>query len=128
MKGAISGGCACGAIRYRSTEQPRFSFRSQCRQCQRASGGGHASTFVLPAEAVSISGTITFFDQQSDAGNTVSRGFCGRCGSPVMNKNSGYPQSRYLHAATLDDPGVFHPDRVVFRSAAQPWDYIDPDL
>ena len=73
-------------------------------------------------------GEITFYDRPSDSGHTVSQGFCAKCGSPVMNKNAGYPDSRYFHAATLDDPSLFRPERVLFRDAAQPWDHIDPDL
>jgi hypothetical protein len=125
---AMTGGCACGAIRYQSSEPPRFSFHCQCRQCQRATGGGHASAFILAAEAVKITGEITFYDRPSDSGHTVSQGFCAKCGSPVMNKNAGYPDSRYFHAATLDDPSLFRPERVLFRDASQPWDHIDPDL
>ena len=41
-----------------------------------------------------------------------------------MNINSGYPDSRYFHAATLDDPSTFKPTTVVFREFAQPWDPI----
>ncbi len=125
---SITGGCACGAVRYQSSELPGFSFHCQCRQCQRATGGGHASAFVLATDAVRITGEITFYDQRSDSGNTVSRGFCAKCGSPVMNKNSGCPGWRYFHAATLDDPSLSRPKRVLFRDAAQPWDHVDPDL
>ena len=39
-----------------------------------------------------------------------------------------FPESRYIHAATLDHPASFRPERVVFRPEAQPWDYVDPDL
>ncbi len=124
----IAGGCACGAVRYASTAKPSFSLICQCRQCQRATGGGHATAFVLPADAVIVTGEVRFFDQQADSGNTVSRGFCPTCGSPMMNRNSGYPQSLYVHAATLDDPTAFRPETVVFRSAAQPWDHVDPRL
>lgn len=55
------------------------------------------------------------------------RGGC-TCGSPVMSANSGYPDVRYIHAATLDDQGTFVPQRVVWRSERQPWDHLDPDL
>ena len=124
----ITGGCACGAIRYASTAEPSFSLICQCRQCQRATGGGHATAFVLPTDAVTVTGEVRFFDQQADSGNTVARGFCPTCGSPMMNRNSGYPRSLYVHAATLDDPSIFRPETVVFRAAAQPWDHVDPDL
>ena len=71
---------------------------------------------------------LKFHDQRSDAGNTVSRGFCPHCGSPIMNLNSGHPDSRYVHAVTLDEPSTFKPTAVVFREFAQPWDHVGPAL
>lgn len=124
----LAGGCACGAIRYETEATPGFSFHCQCRHCQRATGGGHASAFVVKAAETTIRGDIRYFDRGCENGNTVSQGFCPGCGSPLMNRNSGYPESLYIHAATLDDPKNFSPNAVLFRESAQPWDHIDPDL
>ncbi len=124
---ALTGGCACGAVRYESGSGAQFSLHCQCRQCQRASGTGHGSSMVVPVETFTLTGELRFFDQQSDSGNIVSRGFCPVCGSPVLNRNSGYPDMRYIHAGSLDDPSVFKPDAVVFSESAQPWDYMGPE-
>ena len=128
METVLSGGCACGAVRYDSSASAKFSMICQCRQCQRISGSGHAAQFVLDAEAVTIEGEVTFYEFTSDSGNTSSSGFCGKCGSPVVRKTSGYPKILMFHAATLDDPARFKPERVVYADAAQPWDHVDPDL
>ena len=45
-----------------------------------------------------------------------------------MNVNSGYPGSRCIHAATLDDPSIFKPAAAVLREFVQPWDQVDPAL
>ena len=45
-----------------------------------------------------------------------------------MNLNSGHPDSRYVHAVTLDEPSTFKPTAVVFREFAQPWDHVGPAL
>ena len=124
----FQGGCACGAIRYESSVEPQFSFHCQCRQCQRASGTGHASLFTVPPDALTVRGALTFHDQKADNGSTVSRGFCSTCGSPILNKSAGHPELRFIHAASLDDPGLFKPKKLVWSANAQPWDYIDPDL
>ena len=83
---------------------------------------------MVPANAVSISDEIRFYDQTADSGNTVSSGFCPACGSPVLKKTSGYLEMLFIHAATLDDPGLFKPQKVVYSASRQPWDYVDPDL
>lgn len=124
----LTGRCACGAIRYSLSAEPGFSFHCQCRQCQRASGGGHASLFVVPKDAVSIDGDVRFYAQTADDGATISRGFCPHCGSPVLGKSTGVPEVLIFTAASLDDPTQFKPQQVVFCASKQPWDYVDPAL
>lgn len=127
MDATATGGCACGAIRYEFRGEPVFSFQCHCRHCQRATGSGHASAFIIDEGSLDVSGEIKFFERGSEAGNTVRQGFCPKCGSPVLNKNSGYPDSRYIHAATLDDPSLFSPQKAIFSDSAQPWDTVKPD-
>lgn len=124
----LTGGCACGAVRYTATAEPGFSFHCQCRQCQRASGTGHASLFIVPRAAVSVAGELRFHDQRADDGATVSRGFCPHCGSPILGRSSGYPDVVLITAASLDDPARFIPQQVVFSASGQPWDHVDPAL
>lgn len=124
----LTGGCACGAVRYSVSAGPGFSFHCQCRQCQRATGTGHASLFIVPRDAVSVAGELKFFDQVADDGAQVSRGFCPHCGSPLLGKTTGYPDVLLITAASLDDPMQFRPQKVVFSASKQPWDYVDPAL
>jgi hypothetical protein len=122
------GGCACGAIRYQVQGEPLFSMHCQCRQCQRVTGTGHASQFGVRTSSLELEGALSFYEMQADSGNTVRSGFCPHCGSPVLKSSSGYPEMVFLHAATLDDPRLFKPQKVVWTSQAQPWDFVDPDL
>lgn len=124
----LSGGCACGAVRYQIEAKPIFSFHCQCRQCQRATGTGHASLFSVPRASVTITGELSFYIQTADDGATVQRGFCPSCGSPVLGSTSGQPDLLLVAAASLDDPAQFTPQRLVFSATRQPWDYMDPVL
>jgi hypothetical protein len=123
-----TGGGACGNIRYESSAEPQLSLHCCCRACQRASGGGCTSLFIAPAKSLRVMDDLRFFDRTAESGNTVRGGFCPTCGSPVTSVNSGYPDVRYIHAATLDDPWRFVPERVVWGSERQPWDHLDPSL
>ena len=126
MQIRFQGGCSCGAVRYESSADPQFSFHCQCRQCQRASGTGHASLLAVPAEALAIRSALKFHDQKADSGNITSRGFCPVCGNPIVSKSSGYPQMQLVHAASLDDPSWFKPEKLAHTESAQPWDFVNP--
>lgn len=123
-----TGGCACGAVRYRARGPVEFAFHCHCRKCQRATGGGHASAFALKCEDIEIIGEVRQYQQSSDSGATTYGGFCPNCGSPLFSRTVRFPDRLYLHAATLDDPADFSPNFVVFEEAAQPWDPIAPGL
>jgi hypothetical protein len=124
----LTGGCACGAVRYEVGAEPMGAVQCQCRQCQRATGSGHSSLLLVPSEALIVRGELRFFAQTADSGATVQRGFCPACGSPVLMFSERFPQGRLLAAASLDDPAAYKPQRVVFHDFAQPWDAVDAEL
>lgn len=129
MKSPISGGCACGAIRYESTAEPLLMLHCHCRDCQRSSGGPFASFVVVPKEAFKLlQGSLRFYDTPSQAGGKTHRGFCADCGSPILGNPDAAPSIVAIRAASLDDPGWFAPQMDVWTSDAQPWDQMNPVL
>jgi hypothetical protein len=122
------GGCRCGAIRYEIAAEPAFAVQCQCLDCQHQSGGGHASFVGFPDDAVRLTGTLRFYESKADSGNTVRRGFCPTCGSPVVALSSGMPDMTTVTAGSLDDPSPFKPQLVVYTSRGHAWDRIDPAL
>lgn len=128
MVKVLTGQCACGRIGYKVSAETKFSLICHCRQCQRITGTGHAAQFAVPEDKTEVSGSLTFYDQTADSGNTVSSGFCAECGSPVLKKTTAMPDTLFFHAATLDEPSLFSPDMVVFDHAAPPWDHVDPEV
>ena len=128
MSANLTGGCACGAVRYESPSDPLVCGQCQCRACQRASGGGHGCHIMIPKASLTLRGDVTYWDSAADSGNIVGRGFCPICGTPVLSRNSGFPDHMFLKAASLDDPARFEPSMVVFTGTAQPWDRVDPSL
>ncbi len=128
MSVVLAGGCACGAVRYERASEPLVCGHCQCRACQRASGTGHGSHIMVAMEALTVRGEVTYWESPADSGNIVGRGFCPICGSPVLSRNSGFPDHMFLRVASLDDPAKFVPTLVVFTGTAQPWDRIDPEL
>lgn len=122
MSASKTGGCACGAIRYTATDKADYQLICHCRQCQQISGTGHGAQFSAAADSTLIEGDITFYDMEADSSGTVSSGFCGQCGSPILKKTTSYPGVYFIHAGSMDDPAEFEPQFVVFDQGKLAWD------
>jgi len=129
MSKPYTGGCACGAIRYEIAADPMVMTDCQCRDCQRKSGTGHGSYLTFAdRKAVTLHGTATHWDIAADSGNVKTRAFCPTCGSPVYLMFKAMPDLFTVHAASLDEPGRYAPQMVLYGVSGHAWDRIDPTL
>ena len=128
MAQTLSGGCACGAIRFECKADPLLMFNCHCRNCQRANGSVYAAIVAVPKAAVQLLGEPRYHTIVGRSGKTVERGFCQACGSQVMMKIERLPDVLGLQAGCLDDPSVYSPAMDAFTASAQPWDYMAPNL
>jgi hypothetical protein len=101
----FTGGCQCGAVRYRLIAEPTGVNICHCRMCQKASGGPFmAFGGVRLSEFVIISGAITTFSSSDIA----ERGFCAQCGTPLTYRGLGSDRVS-VTVGSLDDPGAVEP-------------------
>jgi hypothetical protein len=103
----VSGGCQCGAVRYRATPQPETSHICHCRMCQKAAGNVFAALVGVARDAIIWTrGAPTEFASSAD----VTRGFCRDCGTPLTYS---YRTSKHLCVTTgsLDNPAAFPPQK-----------------
>jgi len=125
----ISGGCACRAVRYSFSHAPRYMGNCHCRDCQRATGSAYfPGVLFLEKEFTLLSGEPKWFESKSDAGNTMRRGFCPDCGSPLFLTIAEREGVRLVYASSLDDPEIYQPIRDIFVSSAHAWDIMSSDL
>jgi len=125
----LSGGCACGAIRYTCTAAPLFSLNCHCRDCQRESGSAFVPVLGVPKAAFVVSqGSPKYFELTADSGHATTRAFCGDCGSPLFGLPGSAPEMVTIRAGSLDDPSTFRPSQDIYTASAQPWDYMNPEL
>lgn len=100
-----TGGCQCGAVRYRLDAVPDFEVICHCRMCQKASGGPFMAYCGLPRASWTVTrGTISVF-QSSD---TAERGFCAKCGTPLTYQILG-SQRIAVTIGSLDNPNAVVP-------------------
>jgi hypothetical protein len=128
MAQMLSGGCACGAVRYECKADPVFMLNCHCRDCQRASGSAYAAILAVPVVAVRMRGEPRYHGVVGSSGKAVERGFCQYCGSQVTIKIGRRPDVLGVQAGCLDDPSVYRPTKDLFTASAQHWDHMDPNL
>ncbi|SIP92672.1 Uncharacterized conserved protein [Rhizobium sp. RU20A] len=98
-----TGGCQCGAIRYRVEGGLGDASVCHCRMCQKASGGFYMPLVSLgTARLTWTRGHIRHFQSS----NAARRGFCGDCGTPLTYEA---PDGVALAIGTFDDPGDLKP-------------------
>ena len=128
MTTGLTGGCACGNVRYECSERPLVQMICHCRDCQRASGSAFAASLVVPSDRLQLFETsLRFFEMNAESGNTKQGGFCKDCGSPILAKLPGAPLVTFLTASSLDEPSDFSPALEVWVSRAQPWQRLHAD-
>jgi hypothetical protein len=124
-----SGGCACGAIRYETTNAPVFENHCQCVDCQKRSGTGHGSYLTFPDRiSFGLVGEPKEWLVTADSGNIKRHAFCPDCGTPVFLTFDAMPELIAVHAASLDDPAIFQPSAVTYSIRGHDWDAINPSL
>ncbi len=98
-----SGGCQCGAVRFRIEGALGTASVCHCRMCQKASGGFYQPLVQLGDAKLTWTrgGPKTF-----RSSNYAVRGFCGDCGTPLT---FDAPEGTALAIAAFDKPEEITP-------------------
>lgn len=98
-----TGGCQCGAIRFRVDGELKDSSICHCRMCQKAFGAYYAPLVsVRGAQLQWTRGERKRFRSS----NLVERGFCADCGTPLTYEA---PDGIAIAAGAFDDPSALPP-------------------
>lgn len=126
---AVTARCACDRVEM-SVRGPVVSMlMCSCLDCQRATGSGHASVALVPAETVTLAGSIKSFDRPSDSGATFTRYFCPQCGTPLYGQSSRAPDIRMVPVGFFAGQNDWYaPNQLIFARSHQAWDLIADHL
>ena len=98
-----TGGCQCGAIRFRVTGDLNDASICHCRMCQKAFGAYYAP--LVSTHGASLEWTRGE-PKRFPSSNLVRRGFCADCGTPLTYEA---PDGVALTIAAFDDPAEIAP-------------------
>ena len=113
----LTGGCQCGAVRYRISGSVTNPHACHCRMCQKAAGN-----YFMPLANVQwkdftlTRGEIAHFASP----DLARRGFCCACGTPLTFEGEGTAHLNIM-LGTLDDPAAVEPAVQVGLEAKMLW-------
>ena len=101
----LTGGCQCGAVRYRLSERNDNAHICHCRMCQKAMGNYFAPLVSVDRRAFTWTrGTPARFRSSAN----VDRGFCSACGTPLFYEDVTGTHIT-ITLGSLDDPDLVPP-------------------
>jgi hypothetical protein len=113
----FTGGCQCGAIRFRTTELLGNAHICHCRMCQKAVGNYFAALVSSPKSKLTWTrGTPSRFSSSEG----VERGFCADCGTPLFMDHL-QSSSIGLMIGALDHPATIKPISQDSIESRVPW-------
>ncbi|MBT4688428.1 MAG: GFA family protein [Rhodospirillaceae bacterium] len=125
----LTGGCGCGAVRYRIGVEAMFTHACHCMDCQRTTGSAFVIHSVYARDDLQIVGETQAAILPSGSGAGCELHFCAKCGT--------YIWCRYLYhkvdvialrVGTLDDTSKVKPRAHIFLRSKQAWLELPADV
>ena len=124
----FTGSCLCGSVNYKSNSGPLVIQNCHCDQCRKATGSVYLTNLFIKEENFEITGEVNNYTHLSDAGNSMTKYFCPKCGSQVFGKNSGRPGIITIRAGTVNEKDIIKPIRNLFLKSKVPSTPINSNL
>jgi len=119
----VTGGCACGAVRFTVDQPLAAAGWCHCTRCQRRTGGNASAQARAQPDSFRISTGATVVREWTPPSGGFVKAFCGVCGSHLYSRNPNDASHVAVRLGAIDgDPGVrpsFH-QRVETAAAWQP--------
>ena len=126
--GHATGGCACGALRYRLEAAPLVVHRCHCAGCQRETGSAFAPNAVIESDRLTVmpgEAERAAVPSASGKGQAVAR--CPACRVAAWSHDSSLRRRMaFVRMGTLDAPGAPPPGVHILMAAKRPCITLDP--
>lgn len=105
MVDQMSGGCACGRVRYTATVKPHEAYLCHCRMCQRSTGSVSIAFVNAKLDAMNWESEPDWYESSPIA----RRPYCRECGTSLGFQFKEGSDKMDLTVASFDDPSPFKP-------------------
>ena len=118
-----TGGCACGAVRYRLNAAPLFVHCCHCTACQTETGTAFVlNALIESAQVAVLKGAPEPVPVPSESGTGQQIWRCPDCRVALWSNYGGVADVlRFVRVGTLDAPGALPPDVHIYTRSKLPW-------
>ena len=114
----ITGGCYCGQVRFRASQEPIYQVNCHCANCRRAAGAQSVAWITVRLSDFEFEkGTPRRYRTDTGAWRT----FCDLCGTSLTYEKNTRPGEIDITTGSLDRPEDFPPTKDVFPEEKLPW-------
>ena len=125
----MTGGCACGRVRYELLSAPMFVHCCHCLDCQRQTGSGFVINALIETDRVRLlTGNPVAVGVPTDSGRPHDVYRCPDCEIALWSDYGGRPYLRFVRVGTLDNPSQVRPDVHIYTRSKLPWLTLPPDV
>ncbi len=117
-----TGGCLCGAVRFRLTVKPTLAGFCHCRMCQKA---GRMAVATIPIESFGFTKGKALGYESSPGWMRI---FCSTCGTSLGMHAADAPKLMDVTVVCLDDPNCIEPKFHQYTSSQATWFEMADDL
>jgi hypothetical protein len=130
MTETLTGGCLCGAVRYRVAPggMRLAPYACHCIDCQTRSGSAFGIQLGVGEADLSIDGKTIEGRHVQPSGAVAQIVACKQCLTRIYTTNDRRPGIANLRAGTLDDSAGLIPAFHLFVAQKQPWVAIPSDV
>ena len=122
---AHTGGCLCGAVRFRARGVPAGVAHCHCSACRKAAGAPFVTFARFPIERIAFTKGKPKWRRSSAK---ARRGSCAKCGSQLAFQFFAHPERMSLAVGCFDRPERVKPERHIFVESKLPWLVITDGL
>jgi hypothetical protein len=101
----MTGGCACGRIRYRANVEDDDAYLCHCRMCQRSTGSVSIAFKTMKQANIRWEREPDWYDSSPIA----QRPYCSKCGTSLGFRFREGSDRMDLTVASFDEPSRFRP-------------------
>lgn len=126
---SLTGGCSCGAVRYRLRAAPMFVHCCHCRDCQRQTGSAFVINALIETDRIAVEcSTPEPVAMPTESGRPHDIHRCPVCQVTLWSDYGRRPSLRFVRVGTLDDPAALPPDVHIFTRSKLPWIRLPEDV